>query len=142
MKQPTSLSILFLFFVSHCLHGHDIPPCVKLFSFHSESRVPLKLNSGLYNCTVNHYWQFQLHLHCNTKVECEDGRDESEHCPYSSPACQGWVAFYGKCYQHFSFARNRRLLEVIDHCKKHGSHLVVMRPSRCQGTHQTGRRSD
>ena len=123
LHRTTALQIHFLLYSV----SHDTPSCVKLlFSFHPESRVPLKLNSGLYNCTVNHYWRFQLHLHCNTKVECEDGRDESEHCPYSSPACQGWVASYGKCYQRFSFARNRHL-EAIDHCKKHGSHLASIK---------------
>ena len=69
-----------------------------LFSFHPGRRVPRRLSSGLYNCSVDDYWRFQPHLDCNLKVECEDGRDETGHCPFSSPACQGWVASNGKCY--------------------------------------------
>ena len=77
--------------------------CIQmLFSFHHKTRVPQRLSSGLYNCSVDDYWRFQQHLDCNMKVECEDGRDETGHCPFSSPACQGWVASRGKCYMHFS----------------------------------------
>ena len=51
-----------------------------LFSFHADSRPPQKLPSGLFNCTGDTYRSFQKHLECNTKVECEDGRDERERC--------------------------------------------------------------
>ncbi|KAL8591218.1 hypothetical protein ACOMHN_019194 [Nucella lapillus] len=50
---------------------------------------PHKLPSGLFNCSVMHYLSFCHHLDCNHKAECEDGRDETEHCPFSSPGCQG-----------------------------------------------------
>ena len=75
---------------------------VVYFSFHPVGKVPVTLNTGLYNCSVDYYWRFKLHLDCNLKVECEDGRDEAEHCPYSSPACQGWVAIGNKCYTYVS----------------------------------------
>ena len=75
---------------------------VVYFSFHPVGKVPVTLNTGLYNCSVDYYWRFHHHLDCNLKVECEDGQDETEHCPYSSPACQGWVAVGNKCYTYVS----------------------------------------
>ena len=76
--------------------------CFKLlFSFHPADRVPQRHSSGLYNCSVDYYWRFQQHLHCNLEVDCADGRDEAAHCPYSSPACTGWVASHQKCYKRF-----------------------------------------
>ena len=77
--------------------------CWKMyFSFHPHNEVPQRLSNGLFNCSVDYYWGFQQHLDCNLKVECEDGRDETEHCPFSSPACQGWVSLRGKCYKYIS----------------------------------------
>ena len=35
-------------------------------------------------------------------MDCEDGRDEAEHCPFSSTACKGWVAFRNHCYRYVS----------------------------------------
>ena len=65
----------------------DQQPCLKVkmhFSFIPKSKVPQRLRSGLYNCSVDHYWMFQQHLDCNQKIECEDGRDETGRCPFSS----------------------------------------------------------
>ena len=67
--------------------------------FPQQNADPQKLSSGLYNCSVD-YWRFQQHLDCNLKVECEDGRDEGGHCPYSSPACRGWIASGNKCFRY------------------------------------------
>ncbi|KAL8568766.1 hypothetical protein ACOMHN_054553 [Nucella lapillus] len=39
------------------------------------------------------------HVDCNLKVQCEGGRDETEHCAFSSPHCQGLVASRNKCFQ-------------------------------------------
>ena len=78
--------------------------CFKLlFSFHPEHRVPQRLSGHLFNCSVDDYWMFKEHLDCNMQVNCEDGQDESGHCPYSSPACGGWVRAHHKCYQLFHF---------------------------------------
>ena len=95
--QTTLLDILFLLF-----SFRDDICSEMLFSFQPKDRIPQHLSSGLYNCSVGDYWRFQRHLDCNLKVECEDGRDEAGHCPYSSPACQGWVASGGKCYTFVS----------------------------------------
>ena len=83
------------------LSGCYDPTCITLyFSFHSKSKIPRKLSSGLYNCSGDDYWKFHQHLNCNLRVECEDGRDETGQCPFSSPACKGWVAVGNKCYTY------------------------------------------
>ncbi|KAL8580965.1 hypothetical protein ACOMHN_017532 [Nucella lapillus] len=73
--------------------------CFRLFfSFFPENHWPVQLSSGLWNCSVQHYTSFHQHLACNLKAECEDGRDETGPCPYSSPHCQGKIALCGRCY--------------------------------------------
>ena len=85
------------------LASHRGLVCAKMYvSFHPRSKTPQRLSSGLFNCSVDYYWTFKQHLDCNLKVECEDGRDETGHCPFSSPACHGWVALRNKCYKYFS----------------------------------------
>ena len=91
-----------------CLHmavdQNLLNSCFKLlFSFHPEHSVPQRLSSRLFNCSVDDYWRFQQHLDCNMQVDCEDGRDETGHCPFSSPACGGWISAHRKCYQLFQF---------------------------------------
>ena len=94
-KHPTRCG------VQHGKHRHFV--CAKMYvSFHPKSKTPQRLSSGLYNCSVDYYWTFKQHLDCNLKVECEDGQDETGHCPFSSPACHGWVASRNKCYKYFS----------------------------------------
>ncbi|KAL8608048.1 hypothetical protein ACOMHN_023864 [Nucella lapillus] len=74
--------------------------CFKLFfSFVPPRRLLQKLPSGLWNCSTRYYASVQHHMACNHKRECEDGRDETEHCPFSSPECQGLVALCNRCYQ-------------------------------------------
>ncbi|KAL8589162.1 hypothetical protein ACOMHN_052500 [Nucella lapillus] len=68
------------------------------FSFFHPSKMPQKLPSGLWNCSVSYYSSIHHHMDCNLKTECEDGRDETEHCPFSSPECQGLVALCNRCY--------------------------------------------
>ena len=69
-----------------------------LFSFHPEADAPQKLENGLFNCSVGHYSSFRQHLDCNLEPECQEGQDETERCPYSSPACRGKVASRNKCF--------------------------------------------
>ena len=67
--------------------------CFKmLVSFHSMKRRPERFSNGLYN------WRFQQHFDCNMVVECKNGRDETEHCPFSSSACNGWIVSGNKCF--------------------------------------------
>ena len=89
--------------------------CIRLyFSFHPKSKAPTRLKTGLYNCSVDHYLRFQKHLDCNLKVECEDGRDEAGHCPFSSPACKGWMAFHDKCYKFIELRNISRALDTLN----------------------------
>ena len=104
--------------------------CLKVkmhFSFIPKSKVPQRLSSGLYNCSVDHYWMFQQHLDCNQKIECEDGRDERGHCPFSSQACQGWVAARHKCYKVFLFQEQVSDIRAFEECRMRGSELASIR---------------
>ena len=102
--------------------------CVKLFfSFHPKTKVLHKLSSGLYNCSVDYYQTFGHHLDCNLKVECEDERDEGGHCPYSSPACDGWVATLHKCYKMFSLESYISGPRARDACRALGSELASIK---------------
>ncbi|KAK7098670.1 hypothetical protein V1264_002917 [Littorina saxatilis] len=72
------------------------------FSFHPVTETPPKLGNGLFDCSVAYYSAFRHHLDCNLRTECQDGRDETHHCPYSSVACKGKVASGNKCLVHVS----------------------------------------
>ena len=61
-----------------------------------------ELSSGLHNCNVDDYLRFRHFLECNTKVECEDGRDETEHCSDGGPDCTGWIMSDSKCFTYVS----------------------------------------
>ena len=107
------------------------------FSFHPKWKLPTKLSNGLYNCSVDDYWMFQQHLDCSMQVECEDGRDETEHCPFSSPACKGWVAIGDKCYVYINEKRFKRSLQTelkqnvnaVKHCASLNASLIQFRSS-------------
>ena len=101
-----------------------------LFSFHPKDKVPPKLNNGLYNCSVGYYGRFQPHVDCNMKVECEDGRDETEHCPFSSPECQGLVALYSKCYRLFVSESQVSGPKAKDTCLKLGYKLASIKTEK------------
>ncbi|KAL8569986.1 hypothetical protein ACOMHN_056418 [Nucella lapillus] len=74
--------------------------CFQLFfTFFPDGRTPEQLPSGLWNCSVALYPIFQHHLACNLKADCEDGRDESSRCPFSSAECEGLVDLCDRCYK-------------------------------------------
>ena len=101
--------------------------CFKvLFSFHPEHRVPQRLSSGLFNCSTEDYWRFQQHLDCNIQVDCEDERDEAGHCPYSSPACNGWVSAQNKCFRLFQFESTSTLPRIYV-CRALGFELASLK---------------
>ena len=112
----------------------DLDVCWTMyFSFHPQSEAPQRLSNGLFNCSVDYYWRFQRHLDCNLKVECEDGRDETEHCPFSSPACQGWIALRGKCYKYISretvgrHVQHGEKLKAAEYCASLNASLAVVK---------------
>ena len=107
LMEVNSITVREVGHVKGCFYQAD---CFKmLVSFHTQTTLPQRLSSGLYNCSVDYYWRFQRHLDCNLKVECEGGRDETEHCPFSSPACQGWIASRTKCFRYVSKEAIQRL---------------------------------
>ena len=114
-----------------CVLEEDIPEsagtksCFRLlFTYLSVSQLPLRLKNGLYNCSVAYYWKIQQHLDCNMLVECEDGRDEGGHCPYSSLVCPGWVFARHKCYKLFYFASGITGFRAKDKCQAFDSELA------------------
>ena len=115
-------------FLNNKVPGDFSNLCLKIiFSFHLEDSVPQRLSNTLYNCSVDDYWKFQQHLDCNLKVECEDGRDEAGHCPFSSPACQGLVASHNKCYRNVVFNTPVHPMAAIDECQKQGLKMASMK---------------
>ena len=114
------------------------PVCsATYFSFQPRNKAPQKLSSGLFNCSVDYYWRFKQHLDCNLKVECEDGRDETEHCPFSSPACHGWVAIRDKCYKYVGMEIFERsvdnklspVMKCVSFCSSLNASLATFRTS-------------
>ncbi|KAL8566443.1 hypothetical protein ACOMHN_015079 [Nucella lapillus] len=100
--QATTLSLSF------SSHDCNKTGCFKLFfSFFHPGGIPRKLPSGLWNCSASYYSSIHHHLDCNLKTECEDGQDETEHCPFSSPECQGLVALCNHCYQFVTYLKSR-----------------------------------
>ncbi|KAL8620801.1 hypothetical protein ACOMHN_033198 [Nucella lapillus] len=57
------------------------------------------------------------HVDCNLKVQCEGGRDETEHCAFSSPHCQGLVASRNKCFQLSYVARGLHIKHSQYECQ-------------------------
>ncbi|KAL8591752.1 hypothetical protein ACOMHN_032294 [Nucella lapillus] len=83
--------------------------CFQLFfTFFPDGRTPEQLPSGLWNCSVAQYPIFQHHLACNLKADCEDGRDESSRCPFSSAECEGLVDLCDRCYKFVDVERLSR----------------------------------
>ena len=106
--EANTVTLVWEFYVARDYYTRE---SIKLlFSYHHQTKTPQRLSSGLYNCSVEFYWRFDQHLHCNMKVECEDGRDETGLCPFSSPACDGWVASRNKCYRHVSMKTLKRVI--------------------------------
>nr|KAG5693055.1 hypothetical protein BaRGS_028815 [Batillaria attramentaria] len=70
-----------------------------LFSFHERDAAPERLDSGLWNCSVPHWPDFELHFLCNLETECAAGEDEAT-CPYTNSACgQGRISA-GRGYKY------------------------------------------
>ena len=122
----THLKVCFELFIC----GNRLKSLKLPFSFHVEDKLPPKLNNGLYNCSGDYYRRFQHHVHCNTKKECEDGRDELEHCQLSSPQCQGLVAAYHKCYMMFVLEIEITGLKARDKCRALGYELASIKTDK------------
>ncbi|KAK7106060.1 hypothetical protein V1264_017360 [Littorina saxatilis] len=96
-----------------------------IFTIVPFSQTPRRLQSGLFNCSVSNYASFKQHVHCNMKQECEDGKDEGGHCPFSSPACKGSVAVNDKCYT--MIAKSDTGLSLERECQQQNLHPATIK---------------
>jgi hypothetical protein len=128
-----------------------------LFSFHPEKQAPVRLSSGLFNCSVENFPTFRHHLDCNNVQECEEGEDEGPHClrcqgrqqaavssghggeQASCPFCPGGVESLhnSKCYsteilhsQPDTFGEF--LASASETCRNKGGRVVVIKSQRDQ----------
>ena len=100
---------------------HDSNCMKMLFSIHPRHEKPQRKSNGLFNCSVDTYWTFQRHLDCNRKTECEDGRDETERCPFRNRFCTGdWVKSANKCFTLVSLQQEMSAIHAKDVCKMRG----------------------
>ena len=98
------------------------------FSLHPPQALPLKLHSGLFNCSVPHYASFEEHVRCNLKKECEGREDEGGHCPFSSAACDGNIAVANvKCYSLHVLRTRVSWLQAKGLCEAKSGQLAIMR---------------
>ncbi|KAK7113214.1 hypothetical protein V1264_012549 [Littorina saxatilis] len=97
-----------------------------LFSFHPSTDTPVKLESGLFDCS-RHYTAFRQHLDCNLRQECEGGEDEADHCPHSSAQCTGGVLVQNNCisYEVFSPGEKMTWSNARQKCRTKGGDLVT-----------------
>ncbi|KAL8560482.1 hypothetical protein ACOMHN_015004 [Nucella lapillus] len=83
-------------FTIRCQELLPLPPNIELFklffTFFPESSTPQQVLNGLWNCSVKTCPSFHHHVACNLKTECADGRDQTEHCPYSSSRQARWLS--------------------------------------------------
>ncbi|KAL8617265.1 hypothetical protein ACOMHN_067702 [Nucella lapillus] len=92
----------------------------------------VQLPGGLFNCSVNNYSDFQQHLDCNLWTQCEDGRDETEHCAFSSPLCKGLVASHNKCF-HYLYMDKAVFLTLSEYeCQRIGGRPASMKTRKEQ----------
>ncbi|KAL8618459.1 hypothetical protein ACOMHN_049876 [Nucella lapillus] len=79
------------------------PPSFKLFySFLPAEKGRYDASTRTWNCSRDDYPSFQHHVSCDLRIDCEDGRDENEHCPFSSPECQGLIDMCNHCYKVYN----------------------------------------
>ncbi|KAL8585571.1 hypothetical protein ACOMHN_050330 [Nucella lapillus] len=99
--------------------GFNCPPsnCSRLllFSYLPVQHEPHKLANALFNCSVEYYVSFKMHLQCDWKYDCEDGRDEREQCPSRGPDCQGRLQSCTECYS----AHSGDVLEAFNSSRRH-----------------------
>ncbi|PVD27155.1 hypothetical protein C0Q70_12309 [Pomacea canaliculata] len=93
------------------------------FSFHTVNESPVKLDSGLWDCSVPHYSKFKQHLECNLEPECHGGEDEGPRCFFSSFACNGSVAVGNKCFSSFKSKGYSTWSSASRECRNRGGNL-------------------
>ena len=107
-------------------HQYQYTGFKMLYSVLPQSDEPKQLTSGLYNCSVPHYYTFRELFSCNLQLECEAGEDEEE-CPYNNTDCgRGAVSAGNKCYRiirpNFTLSWDNAYYS----CQAKGQNLVTM----------------
>ncbi|KAK7093469.1 hypothetical protein V1264_007216 [Littorina saxatilis] len=98
-----------------------------LFSFHHESQVPEKADTGQWNCTVGHWPSLQHHLGmCNLVSECVGGEDESNCSNFSQGCARGELAIGGRCYVFVVKDRKITWYEAANECLRHQAYLASL----------------
>ncbi|KAL8597494.1 hypothetical protein ACOMHN_047721 [Nucella lapillus] len=129
----TAVNIFHTDYVRVCgYNGFSISGLTLYFSFQPEAVQPLKLPSGLLNCSTDHYDTFLQHVRCNLQTECEDGWDETERCPFSSPGCRGLVASRHKCFHFIPVQANVNPHAAGKMCREIGGRLASIKTRREQ----------
>ncbi|PVD34541.1 hypothetical protein C0Q70_05816 [Pomacea canaliculata] len=95
------------------------------FTILSKQLKPQTLGPGKFNCSVPHYEQFKVHLHCNLITECQNGEDE-QFCPYNKGHCNGSIAFGDKCYQYFDRSGAITWMDAYRHCQQRNASLASL----------------
>jgi hypothetical protein len=105
LKNATSLTVLY---TSEPMAFALVATFKLLFTFHSQDKLPQKLKSGYYSCSVEHYNSCRKHFDCTNEFECNEKIDEGSHCfacnmqlknDTNCPFCLGvGDSLNGKCY--------------------------------------------
>ncbi|KAL8604657.1 hypothetical protein ACOMHN_013437 [Nucella lapillus] len=90
----------------------------------------------LMNPSITNTTFLQQHLDCNLKTQCEDGRDETEHCAFSSPHCQGLVASRNKCLQLIYLQTSVHAGHIHHECQRIGGRLASIKTRKEQRCNQ------
>ena len=62
--------------------------CSHLLFSQQRSRQPSRASSGLWNCSVAEWSEFERHFRCNLETECDGGEDEAQ-CFYTGHCGKG-----------------------------------------------------
>ncbi|KAL8602528.1 hypothetical protein ACOMHN_058466 [Nucella lapillus] len=101
------------------------------FSFHKTTvPLPRQLASGLWNCSVPSWADFQGHFQCNYEAECLGAEDETD-CPFTGLCQSGHIDVDGRCYVFVNPHRPTSWLEANAACReKHGTYLASLNTRR------------
>ena len=125
VPQVFNNSLLFRYQDIFLYGGYHFNVTIK-YSLHALNATPAKLSNDRWNCSVPLYHTFSWHLHCNLRRECDDGKDEGAHCPYSSAACNGSVAAGRQCYVFQYTVLPLTWHQAGELCEQQGMRLVSL----------------
>ena len=97
-----------------------------LFTFHHESVLPEKTGDGTWNCSVEHWPHFQLHLNCNLVEECYAAEDESNCTDLVGSCGRGQFHIGGSCYSFVEEDRQVTWNEAAYECSRRDAYLASL----------------